>query len=411
VKVCIPATIYPLYEGDFSGIFVHGLAKSLVRRGVEVHAVVPHAAGAKREETMNGVHIQRFRYAYPESFQTLAYHPGIPENIKKPFNKLEVLPFIVSMARRMLQVVKEARVDVLNPHWALPSALVAAWTRRIHKRPVVTTLYGVEMFLVAGKYSVFRPLLRSAIANSDRVIAISDATASAARNVVGEKEVEVIPDGVDTEVFSPENSGDEIRRRHGLGGDKVVLTCGRLVKRKGFEYLLRALPAVMDRVPEARVIVVGEGPEETRLRSLASSLGIADRVLFPGVVSDTDLPLYYAACDAFVLPSIVDSRGDTEGSGTTLVEAMASGKPVVGSNVGGIPYALRDGEVGFLVQEKNPAQLADRIVTLLSDQTLSGKLGREGRRVATQRFAWQSIAERYLSVFESVTEAKRRQQL
>ena len=197
MKVCIPATIYPLYEGDFSDIFVHGLAKSLVRRGVEVHAVVPHAAGAKREETMNGVHIQRFRYAYPESFQTLAYHPGIPENIKKPFNKLEVLPFIVSMARRMLQVVKEARVDVLNPHWALPSALVAAWTRRIHKRPVVTTLYGVEMFLVAGKYSVFRPLLRSAIANSDRVIAISDATASAARNVVGEKEVEVIPDGVD----------------------------------------------------------------------------------------------------------------------------------------------------------------------------------------------------------------------
>jgi len=402
MKVCILATIYPLYEGDFSGIFVHRLAKSLVKRGIEVHAVVPHTKEVKKEEMMEGVYVHRFQYMFPQSLQTLAYFPGIPENIKKPFNKLQVLPFALMMAKKMLGVIKRYDIELINAHWALPSGFLATMTKRFHKLPVVTTSYGAELFTIRRKYSIFKPLLKRAISNSDRAIAISDATAEAVKKFEPRKEVEVIPDGVDTKHFSPENKGDRIKQRYGLEGYSVILSCGRMVERKGFEYLVRAMPTVIQKFPNTKLVLVGEGPERNRLATLASSLGIGENIVFTGVASDEDLPRYYVACDIFVLPAIIDARGDTEGSGTTLVEAMASGKPVIGTNVGGIPYAVHNGEEGFLVEQRSPSQLAERIITLLSDQSLRQEFGKRGREAAEGRFSWNKIAERYVLEFEGL---------
>lgn len=402
MKVCILATIYPRYEGDFSGIFVHRLAKSLVKRGIEVYAVVPHAKGIKKEEMMDGVYVHRFQYMYPQSLQTLAYFPGIPENIKRPFNKLQLLPFALSMTRKMMGVIKKYDIEIINAHWALPSGFLATMSKRIHRLPVVTTLYGAELFIVRRKYSIFKPLLKRAISNSDKVIAISDATADAAKNIATRKEVEIIPDGVDTEHFSPEISGDEIKRRYSLEGYQVILSCGRMVERKGFEYLIRAMPAVIEKLPNTKLILIGEGPEKAKQSNLTSNLGVDGSIIFSGVASDEDLPKYYAACDVYVLPSIIDSRGDTEGSGTTLVEAMASGKPVIGTNVGGIPYAVHNGEEGFLVEQRSPSQLAERIITLLSDQSLRQEFGKRGRKATKEQFSWDKIAERYSREFEKL---------
>ncbi len=133
--------------------------------------------------------------------------------------------------------------------------------------------------------------------------------------------------------------------------------------------------------------------------TLSSSLGVQDRVLFAGRASHEDLPKYYAACDLFVLPSVVDSRGDTEGSGTTVVEAMATGKAVIATNVGGIPYALRDGETGFLVQPAHPDQIAERVLLLLADAGMRKSFAEKALRVAKERFDWQSISQQYAGLF------------
>lgn len=400
IKVCMLTTIYPLFPGDIQGIFVHRLARTLAKSGLEIHVVAPHSKGAKHEDCMDGVNIHRFQYMFPERLQTLAYHPGIPENMKKPLNKPQILTFTLAMSFKLMQVIRRHKIQLINAHWALPSATVSVWLKKAHKLPVLTTLYGVELHTVTKKYHVFGRFLTGALSGSDKLVAISDATAQAAGRFYG-GEVEVLPDGVDTSLFSPLKSGSSIRQRYGLPGSPVVFTCGRLVERKGFEYLIRAMPEVLKRHPRAKLLLVGEGPDETRLKDLISSHGLGECVLMAGKASDEDLPSFYAACDVFVLPAIIDSQGDAEGSGTTLIEAMATAKPVIGSRVGGIPFALRDGG-GFLVPEKDPTQLAEKINALLGDEALRSKMGVEGRAQVEKRFGWEGIGQRYAHIFDNL---------
>lgn len=406
MRVCILATGYPKWKGDFSNVYLHRLAKSLLKRRIEIHAVVPHAEGLKKEEIMEGVFIHRFQYLCPANLQSLAYFSGIPENMKKLSGKIQAIPFTISMVREMFKVIDKYDIQIINAHWALPCALLAVLTKKIHRLPVIATLYGVELFLVQGKYFVLRPFLKKAVLGSDSVMAISEGTQNIGYKATGREDIKIIPDGVDTNYFSPANNGREIRKRFNLNDYYVIFACGRLVERKGFEYLIKAMPHIIEEIPNAKLIQVGEGPEKSKLTKLASGLGVSERIIFAGAVSNADLAKYYAACDCFVLPSIVDSRGDTEGSGTTLLEAMSSGKPVIGTNVGGIPYALCNGEGGFLIEQKNSSELARKIIVLLKSENLRKELGDKGREVVEKRFSWDKIAQQYLKEFDSLMKVK-----
>lgn len=406
MRVCLLATGYPRRKGDFSNVYLHRLAKSLVKRGIEIHAVVPHAEGLNKEEIIDGVFIHRFQYLYPVNFQSLAYFPGIPENIKKLSGKIQIIPFIISMTKKMFEVIAKYDIQIINAHWALPSALLAVLTKRIHGLPVIAKLYGVELFIVQRKYFFLKPFLKKAVLNSDSIVANSEGTQNIGYKITGREDIKIIPDGVDTDYFSPANNGNEIRKRLNLNEYYVVLACGRLIERKGFEYLIKAMSHIIEEIPNTKLIQVGEGPERPKLIKLASSLGMSKNIIFAGLASNEDLPKYYAACDCFVLPSIVDSRGDTEGLGITLLEAMSTGKPVIGTNVGGIPYALHNGEGGFLVEQKNPLELAKKIIILLKSENLREEFGKRGRKVVEKRFNWDKIAEKYLEEFGRLTKAK-----
>jgi len=375
----------------------------LVKIGVKVHVVVPHAEGLRKEEVMDGVHVHRFRYMQPERLQTLAYFPGIPENIKRPFNKMQTIPFAISMGKKMLQIVERFEIDVVNAHWALPPAFLSILTKPIYRRPVLTTLYGVELFTARSKYAGLKPILSWTINNSDGVVAISGATRNSAVEISARSDIEVIPYGVNMEQFFTESDGAAIKRRYNLDGH-VVLFCGRLVERKGVEYLIRAMPSVIANIPNTSLLVVGEGPEKSGLMQLAVSLGVRNRITFAGSVSNEDLLKFYAACDVFVLPAIVDTYGDTEGFGIVLVEAMASGKPVIGTSVGGISSWFDENEAyGFLVEQKDPINLSKKITTLLNDDKMRKEFGRNARRVAETRFSFSKIAEMYLKTFRELT--------
>jgi glycosyltransferase involved in cell wall biosynthesis len=400
MKICIVATGYPRWSGDLTAIFVHRLAKSLAGLN-EVHVVCPHADGLAKEEVMDRVCVHRFQYFYPSSHQTLAYLPGIPENIRKPLNKAKMLPFVASMAKMMLGIVKKYDLDLINAHWAFPSGLLAVLTKRIHRLPVLITLYGAEIFTLRGAYAGLRPLLAYAIRNSDKAVAISDATKILAEEVSGGRAVKILPDVIDTEYFSPLNNGNEVREKYNLHNWNVIFTCGRMVERKGFRYLLEAMPPVAAEFNNTKLIIAGDGPERPALENLSKELGIERHVIFPGFVSAEDLPKFYAACDVFVLPSIVDKYGDTEGSGTILLEAMATGKPVIGSKVGGIPFALRHGG-GLLVNQKDPLALADKIRLLLGNDDMRHRLGTEGIGIVEKEFSCSTIAGRYQDEFETL---------
>jgi glycosyltransferase involved in cell wall biosynthesis len=204
----------------------------------------------------------------------------------------------------------------------------------------------------------------------------------------------VVPNGVDCKRFHPHNDGSPVRDRFNLHGKFSLLFVGALTKwhrYKGLDILLESLHTANQ---DMRLIVVGAGDLEERYRALTRSLHLESNVIFAGNVPDEELPLYYAASDALILPS----KDMSEGFGLTLLEANATGKPVIASNVGGIPSVVQNGYNGLLVPPNNPSLLAEAILTLAGDPELAGKMGRNGRQVA-ESHDWGIVAARTEQVY------------
>ena len=216
--------------------------------------------------------------------------------------------------------------------------------------------------------------------------------------------VYVVAPGIDLATFQPLDRA-EARRKIGYGAGRLLLFVGRLERLKGVEIAIRALALLRDREhDDLRLIVLGEDSrdgdesEKERLKAAASALGVRDRVDFLGSVAHHELPYFYAAADALVMPSYSESFG------LVALEAQACGRPVVASGVSGLRSVVRDEVSGYLIDGDDPATYAERIGRLLADPELAQQMGRRGRLLA-QRFSWTGTAERLESLFEDVIES------
>jgi D-inositol-3-phosphate glycosyltransferase len=213
----------------------------------------------------------------------------------------------------------------------------------------------------------------------------------------------VVPPGVDLATFQPIDRA-EARRKIGYDSGRVLLFVGRLERLKGVEIAIRALALLRDREhDDLRLIVLGEDSrdgdesEKERLKAVAASVGVRDRVDFLGSVAQHELPYFYAAADACVMPSYSESFG------LVALEAQACGCPVVASGVSGLRSVVRDDVSGYLIDGHDPAEYAERIGRLLADPELAQQMGRRGRLLA-QRFSWTRTADRLEGLFEQVIE-------
>jgi glycosyltransferase involved in cell wall biosynthesis len=399
-RVLLTATTFPRWEGDARPVFVLELARALVRRGIEVHLLAPHAAGARTAEIVDGIRVRRFRYA-PPSFERLAYGSGILPNVKRNPLLLFLLPsFLAGQLAAALRILRTADIRCVNAHWIFPQGFVGLALKSCGEVRLVTTVHGGDIFALS-RVPALVPVLRRVLSRSDAVTVNSLATAAAVRAVSPAVNPVLIPMGVDATLFSPGRADPALRERHAPRGEMLLLFCGRLALKKGVRYLLEAMPAILAQKPRTVLVVAGEGEEGASLRGLAQNLGLGESVRFLGAVPNAALPAYYASSDLFVCPSIVDERGDTEGLGVVLLEAAASGLPAVASRVGGIPDVVRDGETGVLVAERSPHEIARAVLELLSDAGRRERLGRQARTLVLERFTWDRIAERFVqTLFE-----------
>lgn len=220
---------------------------------------------------------------------------------------------------------------------------------------------------------------------------------------VDPRSVLVLPCGVDPERFSPRD-GTRLRRALGLDGQPVVLTLSRLVRRKGHDLVIRALPDLRRRVPGTLYVVAGSGEPGyvSGLRDLARSCGVEEAVRFVGRIEDEDLPGLYSASDVYTMSSRTnEATGNYEGFGITYLEANACGVPVVGADSGGVADAIVDGETGYLVPPEDVGALADRLGRLLADPTLARWMGENGRARVLRELTWDRVADRFLEALES----------
>jgi glycosyltransferase involved in cell wall biosynthesis len=268
----------------------------------------------------------------------------------------------------------------------------------------VTSLHGSDVYGLNLPF--LRGLNKKVILGSDACTANSRATAEKAQRISGRDDIPVIPMGVDIDFFSA-SAGRTSDLRHTGKPGRIVLYAGRLIDVKGVEYLIRAFPSVLEKHGDARLHIVGSGPLKKELVSLSGKLGLQGSVTFHDAVSQEELVRYYSMADVFVLPSIVNDKGESEGLGVVLLEAMACRVPVIGSAVGGIPDIIKDGETGLLAAEKDPIDLAERICRLLTDRDLRKKVTENGSRLVARKFSWVAIAGEYAALYERLVEPRR----
>ena len=208
--------------------------------------------------------------------------------------------------------------------------------------------------------------------------------------------------GVDAAAFHVDDQARfSIRQRHNLGNSVILLTVGRLQRRKGQDMIIRALPLIKHHIPNVFYLIVGSGEEEKYLRDLAATLGVAENVVFVGSIGDDERAAYYAACDVFVMPNR-EIDADIEGFGIVFLEAGAAGKPVIGGLSGGTADAIQDGITGLRVGGESASAIATAVIDLSIDTSRAQSMGRAGRQRVKDAFTWEKIVERTRHVAAAV---------
>lgn len=395
MKVLFVTSTFARSDEDDQVPWLLELALVLRERGVDLEVLAPTYAGLA-SHTVHGIPVHRYRY-FTKKREVVTHEAGAMNNMVGRRDLL--IPALSLVGAGMAAAARLARrnhYDVIHSHWPLPMGLPAqagAWASK--KRPrLVATFHGAEVALAKRKPH-YAPVLRRITRNLDAAIANSNSTASKVRELTG-VEATVIPFGPPRgAVDLDRSSGSKAGRGDGL---PVVLAVGRVIERKGFPVLVRAAERLRGR---ARVVIVGGGEYEPVVRREIEKTTTGDVVTLAGRLSNAALADLYRSCAVFCLPAIVDSRGETEGLGVVLIEAMSHGKPVVASRLGGIVDAVEDGQTGLLIPPNDPEALASALLRVIEDGELARRLGEAGRERAKKLFSWESVAERHLRVYSA----------
>jgi len=375
-----------------------------VRGGDRVRVLAPHAAGLSPAWREQGVELRTFRYA-PEGFELLGYGRSLRADERMAPAAMMVAPLYVLGARRALKrALGEGGWDVAQAHWLVPNLLAAAPLSS--RLPIVVGLHGSDVF--TAEKPAIRAWARRALG---RTRALTSCSPELARRVeaIGfpAERSHVIPYGVDSELFRPDPSRRAIwRSKLGISETApLVLGVGRMATKKGFELLIDAFAAVVERLPEAHLVLAGGGDLLDTLRLRAAAL--PGRVHFPGPVLHDALPDLYRAADLFALPAVHDRKGNVDGLPNVILEAMASALPVVGTHVSGLPLAIRPGENGWLVGEGEVAPLSAAIVEALANPDRSRAMGAAARAFTRVELTWDAVAARYRAAYVEAIGAPR----
>ncbi len=392
LNVCVIGSTYPRHEGDYAVPWLRESVRRLTNRGHRVTVLAPSYEGMKSHE-IDGVSVNRFRYA-PKGYENLTHEQGAPNKLKNPFKQVLGLPYVAMGSLAAAQLAVRESFDVIHSHWPFPHGAIAAAARLAGGAPVVTNCHGAE-FALARRKKWVRPLLRSALVGSDKIICNSTHTANEVKGISG-CESAVVPYGTTVLGRPSPLPRNEVSR---------ILFTGRLIQRKGVEYLIRAMPEIL-KSRKAVLEITGGGDQKATLEALAKSLNLGDAVKFHGFVDQDTLDSLYAACDVYINPSVIDDNGDTEGLGVGPIEAFCHGRPVVACGVGGITDVVKHNHTGLLVPEKNPSALSHAILEILGDPARAETLAASGLAYARQHFCWERITDTLEDIYRAAIDER-----
>ncbi len=407
MRVCLLTHTYPRFPNDTTAPFVESTAETLQKHGIDVTVLTPDTPKFARTAADHTVNLQTYRYFFPRRFQLLGYSNTLVNDCKLKRYVYLLAPFMfLSGIFHLFRLHRKHRFDVIHAQWLLPNGFIGAALCKVYKLPLVITMQGSDM-LVAKKNPFFKRMAKWTLKHTAMVTSVTPTflTELAVLGVPDNQRC-LIPNGVDPKMFH--FAGRKERDMTGLQeqlsipeGDAVVFALGRIVLKKGFDILIQALCIVTQKYPNVTFIIGGDGTDLQRLKALAEDLSVSDSVRLPGTINRTDVPAYFHLCDVFTLPAVFDPKGNVDGCPNVILEAMACGKPVVASNISGIPVVVKNGETGMLVKEKNVEELAAALVHLLTDTEKREEFGRAGRERILNELTWDKIIEQFKDIYQN----------
>ena len=388
MNICIISSAFPSRRNPVINIFIYRQAKALAERGHKVF-VVAGDTESRREGNM-------IVYARPNVIKSALL--ALKVALKIPKESFWLLKNIglkgtvgrLSLVQITCNLLKRERIDVIDGHYADYGAVVAYLVSKMHKIKYVATCHGSDIGEVADGVIGTLPKGRKeivivALGNAKCVIVPSQSLLTDTQKYCPRNKIIVVYNAVDLDFFKPTNR--KIFKR------RTVISIGALNKRKGHEYVLKAIPKVLKKNKDIDFLIVGKGPEEQNIKKLAKELNILDNVTFIDFIPEEQLPLYYSSSEFFVLATLYDSFG------IVFAEAMACGIPVVSTNVGGVPEVV--GEGGILVEPRNPDQLAEAMLKLLNDENLRQELSKKALEQA-KKFSIENRINKIEEIYRKV---------
>jgi glycosyltransferase involved in cell wall biosynthesis len=402
-RVLIITSTFPRWAGDSTPPFILHLAQDLSELGWSPLVLAPHAPGARLEECIGGVRVRRFRYVWPERWQTLCYQGGALGNLHRcKATRLQLPSLVASEWAALVVAILRFKPDVVHSHWILPQGLTAGLaTRMLGGVPHVATVHGSDVFALNG--NLMRACKRLALRLCDAITTNSSATFKAVNDLGrAHRGLVRIPMGVSSGGVPDQRVIAGLRARHRRDRGPLLVFVGRLIEEKGVADLLQAVSLLAPVLPDVSAVIVGDGPQRQDLERLTHELGIASRVFFAGWIPSGDVPCYLAAADVFIGPSKRGRDGTTEAQGLAFIEAMLAGTPVIASAIGGIVDAVRDESTGLLVRERSPEDIASAVKRLVTDSSLRQRLRENARELAARELTREASARAFSILFERV---------
>lgn len=399
MRILIISTAFPLAPDDPTAKWLVDTIRRLAAEGYEFEVLTSAYRGGGNA-IHAGIPVHRFRYFF-KRWENLTHEESTPDRMRRSIlYKALAVVYVAAGTVAAWRLGRRRQFDIIHVHWPVPHALFGWAARAGSARPpkLIAHFYSVEVRWVQHSLPLLRGFLRRAIETADRVVAISTSTAAVIR-AIAPVPIEVIPYAVDLP-----QPADRIPVAGSTPRALTVLYVGRLSERKGVRYLVDAVAALADQL-RPRLVIIGDGPERPALEAQVQTLGIGDRVTFRGWVSPGDLDHAYATADVFVLPAVVDARGDTEGLGMVLLEAMTYRVPVISTPLGGITDIVEQDRTGLLVPPNDAPALAAAIATLAADPARAERLALAGQEFARRNFSWDGVLAQWRALYAGALES------
>jgi glycosyltransferase involved in cell wall biosynthesis len=403
--VVMVTTSYPRFPGDSVGTFMEPIARSVAARGHVVHIVAPWHPLITRPREEHGVQFHFYRYAPLPSLNVFGYAAAMRADVSLRGAAYLVAPLALAQGwRTARKIARRHRATVMHGHWVVPGGVTAALAAP--DLPLVVSLHGSDVY-VAETFALARAAARRTFRRAGFVTACSTDLARRAIALGADPaRIETVPYGVDADRFRPDPAVRAARREQlGVGGDvPLCAAAGRLVRKKGFEYLIDAAAST----PGVVLAIAGEGTLHDELRERARAADVLERVRWLGNQTQDRVGELFAAADMICVPSVRDDSGNVDGLPNVVLEALASGTPVITTAAGGIGAVAEHGRTAMVVPERDAAAIAAAMVRIVADPDASRRLGTAARDFVSQQFGWERTAGRLEAAYDRALAFKSR---